>query len=53
LGGLVLDEENYKPPRLWVEYGEPGGCLFCYSAEGEVLYYDRGKWLSAATTIVN
>jgi hypothetical protein len=40
--------QTYHPGiHSWVEYGEAGGCLFCHSAEGEVLYYDRGEWLSA------
>jgi hypothetical protein len=37
----------------FVEFGETGACLYCYSAEGSVYYNHQGGWLTAMSAIVN
>ena len=53
--------KNKKPLHIehdsvnsYIEYGDPdAGCFYCYSAEGDVLYFDQGQWIKAADFIAN
>ena len=36
-----------------VEFGEPGWCFYCYSAEDTTYYHDQDNWLIPMKLIAN
>lgn len=42
-------------PCIWsfVEFGEKGGCLYCYPAQSSMHYYHQDRWLIPVTMIIN
>jgi hypothetical protein len=51
--GVALTEIDHQGISSFVEFGEPGGCLYCYSAQGSTHYYHQGHWLILLATTVN
>lgn len=50
-GSLQLDHDGISS---FAEFGyRQDGCLYCYSADGKVLYFDHGKWSEVNGVIVN
>ena len=46
-------EINHQAIFSFVEFGQRGACLYCYSAQGRTYYYHRDRWLTPATTAIN
>ena len=46
-------EINHQGIRSFVEFGEPGGCLYCYSAQDSTHYYHQDHWLIPVQIIIN
>jgi hypothetical protein len=50
-GSLQLDHDGISS---FAEFGyRQDGCLYCYSANGKVLYFVQGKWTEVSGVIVN
>ena len=50
-GSSPLDHDAISS---FAEFGErQDGCLYCYSADGKVLYFDQGQWSEVSGVIVN
>jgi len=50
-GSLQLDHDGISS---FAEFGyQEDGCLYCYSADGKVLYFDHGQWTEVSGVIVN
>jgi hypothetical protein len=49
----VPTEIDHQGISSFVESGEGGTCLYCYSAEGTTHYYYQDSWRKPQTTIVN
>jgi hypothetical protein len=50
-GSLQLDHDGISS---FAEFGyRQDGCLYCYSADGNVLYFDHGQWIKVSGVIVN
>jgi hypothetical protein len=50
-GSLRLDHDGISS---FAEFGyREDGCLYCYSAEGKVLYFNQGRWSEVSRVIVN
>ena len=48
---LQLDHDGIGS---FAEFGyRQDGCLYCYSADGNVLYFDHGQWIKVSGVIVN
>lgn len=51
--GPELREVDHDGIRSVVATGEPGGCLYCYSEEQSVHYWQQGQWLTPEQVEVN
>jgi hypothetical protein len=50
-GSLRLDHDGISS---FAEFGyREDSCLYCYSAEGKVLYFNQGRWSEVSGVIVN
>jgi hypothetical protein len=50
-GSLRIDHDAISS---FAEFGyRQDGCLYCYSADGKVVYFDHGKWTEVSGVIVN